>query len=216
MGVVDLNGRRVLCLSPHPDDTEFGVGATLHRFRDRCEVMTLVFSDRTKCRGELHNDRDQRAASAILHVQHTVFIDAYGLDRLLIGAMPYARGVIRSALERACETFQPDVIFCPAVSENHQDHVAIGEECVRICRGEGLSIFGYEVPKHNRRFQPQAFVKVALDDVDAKQQAVDAFSEFTNRWYFEGTLLRALAQVRAAHAGWAGYAEAFEVYRLAA
>jgi LmbE family N-acetylglucosaminyl deacetylase len=45
-------GDKILCLSPHPDDIEFGAGGTLHKYRDICEVLLVVFSDRSKTRNE--------------------------------------------------------------------------------------------------------------------------------------------------------------------
>ena len=38
------DGARVLCFSPHPDDTEFGVGATLSKYRGRFAARVVVLS----------------------------------------------------------------------------------------------------------------------------------------------------------------------------
>jgi N-acetylglucosamine malate deacetylase 1 len=94
-----------------------------------------------------------------------------------------------------------------------QDHQALSEEVVRIVSGQA-SIFGYEVPRSNRRFQPNVFVDVSEADLDAKIQALTCFTEFTNRYYFGSDNIRALARVRALNAGYSAYAEAFELYRM--
>lgn len=211
--------RRVLCLSPHPDDTEFGVGATLHRFRSTLETRVVVFSDRSRTRGEKHNDRDQIAAAAKLGIpaDNVKFIDQLGLgiERLPVRffGTEEARDQIRRVVGHAVKQFDPDVIFTPAAHETMQDHQAITEEVIRVQRGRA-AILGYETPKHNRLMNPGTFVKVDEADIKAKSEAVNSYSEFTTRYYFEEKMLDALARVRGMDAGFHGLAEAFEVYRL--
>lgn len=214
-----MNMQRVLCLSPHPDDTEFGAGATLHRFKNNVEARLLVFSDRSKTRGEKHNDRDQIASAAKLGIsaKNVKFIDQLGLkiQRLPVRffGTEEARDQIRMVVAHAVEEFDPDVIFTPAAHESMQDHQAVTEEVIRVQRGRA-AIFGYETPKHNRLMNPGTFVKVSEADIAAKAAAVNSYSEFTTRYYFEEKMLDALARVRGMDAGFNGLAEAFEVYRL--
>ena len=84
---------------------------------------------------------------------------------------------------------------------------------MRIARGRYL-ILGYEVPKHNRHFQPSVFVELRPEDVETKIAALNCYSEFTTRYYFESEGIRGLARARALHAGYSGLAEAFELYHL--
>ena len=214
-----VNMRRVLCLSPHPDDTEFGVGATLHRFRSTMETRVVVFSDRSKTRGEKRNDRDQIAAAEKLGIPaaNVKFIDQLGLgvERLPVRffGTEEARDRIRQVVAHVVKDFDPDVIFTPATLETMQDHQAVTQEVVRVQRGRA-AILGYETPKHNRLMNPSTFVRVEEADIAAKSAAVNCYSEFTTRYYFEEKMLDALARVRGMDAGFHGLAEAFEVYRL--
>lgn len=82
-----------------------------------------------------------------------------------------------------------------------------------VLRGRA-SILGYEVPKHNRHFEPCAFFDVDEEDLRAKQEALQTYSEFTTRYSFEPDVIRSLARVRAMDAGHFGFCEALEVYRL--
>lgn len=213
--------RRLLCLSPHPDDTEFGLGATLHRFRGQVEARILVFSDRGRTRGEKHNERDQREAAQRLGIapDRVQFIDQLGLgiERLPVRffGSEESRDAIRRAVARVVKEFDPDAIFTPARTETMQDHQAVTEEVLRVERGRA-AIFGYETPKHNRLVNPSTYVRVAESDIAAKAEAVNCYTEFTTRYYFEHRMLEALARVRGMDAGFDGLAEAFEVYRLTA
>lgn len=211
--------RRLLCLSPHPDDTEFGCGATLHRLQDRIEARILVFSDRARTRGEKHNERDQLAAAQRLGVAaaNVRFVDQIGIgvQRLPVRffGTEESRDRIRQVLAHEVQTFEPDLILTPALGETMQDHQAVTEEVLRVQRGRA-AIMGYETPKHNRLMNAACYVRVAPTDVRAKAEAVNCFTEFTNRYYFEERMLEALARVRAMDAGYDGLAEAFAVYRL--
>ena len=60
---------------------------------------------------------------------------------------------------------------------------------------------------------PSTYMRVDAADVKAKAEAVNCYTEFTTRYYFEERMLDALARVRGMDAGFDGLAEAFEVYR---
>lgn len=210
--------RRILCLSPHPDDSEFGLGATLHRVSGSCEAHLLVFSDRTRTRGEKHNERDQIAAAAALGIpaERVRFVDQLGIgvERLPIRffGTEESRDVIRRSVSHAVNTIAPDAIFAPALGETMQDHQALTEEVLRVERGRA-AVLGYETPKHNRLMNPSTYMRVDEAGVRAKAIAVNCYTEFTTRYYFEERMLDALARVRGMDAGFHGLAEAFEVYR---
>jgi LmbE family N-acetylglucosaminyl deacetylase len=212
--------KRILAISPHPDDAEFGAGGLLHRWRGESEVHLAVLSDRGPTRGEQHNDRDQLRAAACLGIpeRQVAFVDQLGLDlrRLPIRFMGTEenRDRIRRLVEHLTREIAPEVILVPSPAETMQDHQALAEETVRVLRGD-VSILGYETPKHNRGFVARAWLQVSEADVEAKIAAVNCYSEFTTRYYFEPEAIRALARVRGLDQG-AGhtYAEAFEVLRL--
>jgi len=212
-------GTRILCLSPHPDDVEFGLGATLSKYRGDYEGRLVVFSDRSRSRGEVNNDRDQiSAAKAIgFHEEDVKFVDqlGYGVERLpnRFFAMDENRDAIRMVVTRLTNEFKPDIIFVPSLKETMQDHQAIAEEVVRVIRGKA-TILGYEVPKHHRFFRPQVFVNISDEDIKAKMTALSAFSEFTTTYYFQEDVIKSQARLRALDAGYFGYAEAFELYGM--
>lgn len=212
-------GTRILCLSPHPDDVEFGLGALLHKYKGAYEGKLIVFSDRSTTRGEVDNERDQHLSARILGFREDqiLFIDQLGLgiNRMQIRffGTEENRDRIRMILSSVVRDFEPELIFTPGLNETMQDHQALSEEVVRIVSGQ-VSISGYEVPRSNRRFQPNVFVDVSEADITAKIRALKCFTEFTNRYYFESDNIRALARVRALNAGYSGNVEAFELYRM--
>jgi LmbE family N-acetylglucosaminyl deacetylase len=191
-----------ICISPHPDDTELGMGATLHKFRNGIAAVKLVvLSDRARSRREKLNRRDQKRAGEILGVSD---IEFFRLPVRFFGSCE-SRDRIRLTVSRVVDDFKPDVIFTPGLGETVQDHQAVAEEVVTVICGKS-SILGYEVIRHNRFFTPSGFFEVSEIDLNEKIPAVNSFSEFANRYYFEPEALRALASVRAIRGS--------EVYRL--
>lgn len=207
--------KRLLAISPHPDDVEFGLGGLLHCYQDSLSVRTIVLSDRTATRGEADNESEQRAAMERLGVTDVLFVDEMGFERFPIRFMdaPEQRDRVRALAESLVADYDPDWIFVPGIRETMQDHAAVGQEFVRVIRQGRAMIFGYEVPRHNRDFRPDVFIEVTEDDLAAKCEAVACFRQFTNRYYFAREVIDALAVTRASDAGFRGRAEAFELYR---
>lgn len=205
-----IRGQKILCISPHPDDVEFGAGGTLSKYRNKTGPISLiVLSNRKKTRGEQHNVQDQKKSAEHLGIDYVRF---FNLPVRFFGTEE-CRDQIRLLVTREVESFKPNLLLCPSLVETMQDHKAVAEEVVRVIRSD-VSIFGYEVPKHNRHFVPDFFVRLASKDVKSKIDALSLFSEFTNRYYFEEDVIRSLAVIRALHAGFSGFAEAFDTYRL--
>ena len=210
-------GARVVCLSPHPDDAEFGAGGLLHRRRADIEAWIICFSDRLVTRGERHNDRDQISAAAALGVpsERVRFVDQLdiGVDRLPIRLMdaPLQRDRIRRIVTHVTQTLKPDLLLIPALEETMQDHQAIAEETIRITRA-GPTLLGYETPKHSRSFNGEVFFQLDEEDIAAKCQSLAAYSEASDRYHFERPAIEAMARFRGLQAGIAGYAEAFRLY----
>ena len=203
-------GTRVLLVSPHPDDLEFGTGGTLYEYRNNLTSKLLVLSTRLKTRGETTNKEQQQNSASILGIQEVEFFDL----PIRFFTKSEIRDEIRQIVTKQCEEFKPDIIFIPAKNETMQDHQAITEEVTRIIHN--ISIVGYEVIAHNKFVKPnhKMYVKISQDSIDAKVNALSCFEEQKSKYYFDKKVIESLAVVRAVNAGFFGYAEAFDVYNL--
>lgn len=198
----------VLLISPHPDDIEFGLGGTLYKYKNKINTKLLIFSNRLRTRGESTNKEEQEEAATILGIQDTQYYDF----PIRFFDSSENRDKIRLLISENCNSFKPDLIFIPGINETMQDHKALSEEVVRIIRN--TTIFGYEVIKHNRFFQPEVYEEITKESLDAKIKALSCFKVQNQKYYFDKKIIESLATVRAANADFLGYAEAFEVYNM--
>ncbi len=130
---------RVLCVCAHPDDSEFGFGATVARLTSEgAEVTYVVVTDGSQG-GEdpsipdpelaITREAEQRAAAAVLGVREVCFL---GLPDGRVVADVALRGLIVREIRRV----RPQLVLTqsPAralvsgrIGVDHPDHLAVGE-----------------------------------------------------------------------------------------
>jgi LmbE family N-acetylglucosaminyl deacetylase len=129
---------RVLVVAAHPDDPEFGFGASIARLADDgADVVYVICSD--GCQGgedptvpdaELSATRyaEQRAAAEVLGVKDVVFLGFR--DGYLAPTVE-----LRKAIAREIRRHKPDLVLTHApvrvlsvgIGASHPDHLAVGE-----------------------------------------------------------------------------------------
>lgn len=109
---------KVLLISPHPDDAEFGVGMTLLNHLDRGDtVKSLVI-----CLG--NNPAEYSTREDELNLVRES--GDYAVD-LLDKAAPTDLHALITGLEARIREFQPDVMYLPFGQDRHQDHKIVSE-----------------------------------------------------------------------------------------
>jgi LmbE family N-acetylglucosaminyl deacetylase len=134
----EVRYERVLVVSAHPDDPEFGFGATVAKLADEgAAVFYCVCSDGSQGGedpGVLDEDltalryREQRAAAEVLGVKEVVFLGFR--DGHLAPDLE-----LRKAITRTIRRFQPDLVLTHTpgrivsipIGASHPDHIAVGE-----------------------------------------------------------------------------------------
>ena len=135
MEIITNPPRRMLVVTPHPDDAEGGCGATMAKWIKEAgtEVVVLMCtngdkgtSDREMLPADLAaiREQEQRNASALLGVKDVVFL-AYP-DGTLENNMEFRGKVVREIRRH-----RPDIVFCidpyRSVSHTHRDHRMSGQ-----------------------------------------------------------------------------------------
>jgi LmbE family N-acetylglucosaminyl deacetylase len=178
-----LRPRRVLAVGAHPDDIEFGCGATLARWAaSGAEVVLLVLTDGSKGTWERDADlgalvevrrEEQQAAARTLGAAGVEFLD------LVDGELEAGRAE-RAAVCEVIRRVQPDTVVSHDPWKRyrlHPDHRRAGELMVdaivaardphfypdrgRAHRPERLLLFEAEDPDHVEDAEPGFDAKVA-------------------------------------------------------
>lgn len=144
--------KRVLVLSPHPDDEMIGVGGTMMSFIDKGSSVTIVqFTNGSNSeaisqvepslRKKIRLDEAKRVSNEI-GASLIVLEDID--DGKLIASMDTV-----TRLQSIIDKVNPDVIFSPFVNDPHPDHLAVNEILYKVllsgCAKKYFNVLGYEV-----------------------------------------------------------------------
>jgi LmbE family N-acetylglucosaminyl deacetylase len=130
--------QRVLCVLAHPDDVDFGSAGTVAGWVDAgIEVGYLLvtrgdaggFDDTPRDQMPALREAEQRAAAAVVGVNHVEFLDGYH-DGVLTAAIE-----LRCDITAAIRRFRPDRVLTNSplrrwdriAGPSHPDHLAAGE-----------------------------------------------------------------------------------------
>ncbi len=196
---MNLEAKTVFVLVPHIDDAEFGCGGTIARLVDnKAEVYTLVFS------GEDERKEEMKKASSILGIKKNFIFN------LQIRNLWKSRQGILDKLISLKKQYNPDLVLLPCLNDIHQDHQVISMEGVRAFKGTNL--WGYEVSANNLTTDFQLFIRLTVDQLKKKIEAIRCYKSQNHRGYADDAFIYGLAKVRGTQVG-TDYAEAFSVIR---
>ena len=203
-------GNRVLVLSPHTDDGEFGAGATIAKFiKEGKEVCYAAFSI-------AEDSVPDPFPKDILEQEVLEATTALGIEQLYVFRYKVRhfdshRQKILEDLVGLKERINPDIILMPSLNDIHQDHATIAAEGLRAFKKK--TILCYELPWNNLNFTNSCFVRFGEEELEKKIQAMDCYNSQKGRGYASGDFIRSLAVTRGTQIG-GGLAEVFEVLRL--
>lgn len=199
----------VACLGAHPDDIEIGAGATIahlaSRFPDSLFRFVVATGD------ELRASEAEASAAKLLGDRVDTVVGSFP-----DGSVPYADPAGTKRFFRdALEGFDPDLVFCPALNDRHQDHRFVADLAHQLMRNH--TILQYEVHKSDGDLaRPGLYVPLTADQVDAKLAHLEAnfTSQHPKPWY-DRAALQALLRLRGVECRAPdGYAEAFYADRI--
>jgi len=203
-----FDNKHILMLGAHPDDVEYGMGGTIHRFRDQFQsAHYVVLSSTLDFPQNRGIDEELRAAAKLMAVRNLQLMDYPWME------FHSVRGKIRQFLFELNKKNKPDIVFIPSRDDVHQDHQVLSQEAFRIFRD--ISVLAYEVVRSSLNFAPNLFIRLRKQNLDAKIRLLQVYKTQTNLFYFAPEVVRSLAVTRGAHSG-EKFAEAFEIMRLKA
>jgi LmbE family N-acetylglucosaminyl deacetylase/cytochrome c-type biogenesis protein CcmH/NrfG len=199
----------VLAIGAHPDDIEFGCGATLLRYREEgCRTYALVLTAGEKGMADHESlervDEAKESARVLALTQISVrdFPDTQ---------LHTCKDAIKNAIEEMVAEIKPDIIFTHTEHDVHSDHRTVFEVTAEAVRG-ACTILCYENPNTPPGFIPDHFVDIT-DYLEDKIAALTRHKSQTDKAYTNPAVVRSSAGFRGAQAR-IKYAEAFKSLRV--
>ncbi len=206
-----MNPKKVLALSPHPDDIEFGCGGLLHSFIERkIEVHTIVFSNCEQSvpdglpKNVLINEMYQAAGVLGIPAENIILLD------IPVRNFPEHRQEILEQLVKFNRKHSPDLILTPSSFDIHQDHNTVHIESLRAFKYH--TILGYEIPWNNVSFNANGLFELREGNINKKIAALSCYESQKFRHYSNPNYIKNHAQLRGLQQK-TTYSEAFEIIR---
>jgi len=200
----------ILAIGAHPDDIEFGCGATLLRYRESgCHTYGLVltagregFAAGKESEARVNEARASAKTLALSNLEIMDFPDTH---------LSAHKQKIKDAIESVVKRIKPDIVFTHTPHDLHSDHKTVFEATREAVRG-ACTILSYENPNTPVGFQPAYYVDVT-DYIDDKIAALSQHKTQAGKAYAAPDVVRSSAGFRGTQAR-IKYAEAFEVVRV--
>lgn len=201
---------KILCLSPHTDDSEFGAGGTIAKLIDKGhDIYYVAFS---ACKQSVLKDFPEDVLiKEVQQATNQLGIKELRLFDYQVRTFDKYRQEILDKMIILRDEINPDYVFIPSKNDIHQDHSVIHNEAVRCFKHS--SILAYEMPWNNLSFNTTCFYSLTEGQLERKIKALFKYKSQYHRPYTNREFIESLARVRGVQAG-VKYAETFEVIRL--
>lgn len=202
--------KTVLAIGAHPDDIEFGCGATMLRLREEgATTYGLILTG-----GE--QGHDETGKSKVRIEEATSAAQVMALSDIAVHDFPDTslhehKAEIRVTIEQALARWRPDIIFTHNAHDVHTDHRTVFDATREAARG-AFSILCYENPNTPPAFHPGYFFDVG-NHIEGKVAALACHKTQMNKSYATSGVVRAMAGFRGTQAR-VPFAEGFEVMRV--
>jgi LmbE family N-acetylglucosaminyl deacetylase len=180
-----LNFNNVLCLSPHPDDTEYSMsGVVLKHPNTHFDILCLTQGgdcDSTTGANRIQEVIDAWAATSAsnysLHFSGAKFLKELGVDEW-----------INYIEQNFTKKIEYDCIMTTSEFDSHFEHVLISSFAAPLARIKPYSIIQYRSPSTLDKWTPNLFV--SLGDVYlVKKQMLQQFKSQIHHEYFSEFVL---------------------------
>ena len=195
------NQKKVLIISPHPDDGILGCGATIAKLLEEgAEVKYVILS----WAGQGFTNEEIKNALKTLGIKESQQL----LLNYEVRNFPYCSSAIREELRGIRESFKPNLILCHNSHDIHQDHQIASQEAFRVFREE--SLWGYVLPWNLREFKFDMFYIIEKKHLDIKLVSLKKLISQQERFYYNPQKIEAEA-ITFGMFRRKEYAEAFEI-----
>jgi len=198
----------VLCISPHPDDTEYSMMGTILKYSD------TMFTCLQLCQG---GDMDETTGKNRLFEVENVWEEAECSNvNLFFTEVKYMRDMLEEEWINFIEKkLSPSLnaIVLPNEHDSHFEHRLVAGFGKALIRQRPITLIQYKTPSTDQTWVPNLFVDIE-EEYDIKVNALGKFESQQHRYYFRDDVLRSFhsdfqSAKRAKH-----YVEQFKILDL--
>ena len=219
------NKKRILVISPHPDDETLGVGGTMSKMIDQGhDVMILTVSGHlpplyTREDYEI-TVKEAHEAYAVMGIEESTFLE---IPATMVSDEPVHS--LNGRISSVMQDFEPNIVFCP-FPDRHIDHriifesslvatrpVNYGKKIEMVAAYETLSETHWNAPYIEPNFTQNLVVDIT-EYLETKINALSCFKSQISKNEGPRSLesVRSLAHFRGSQSGFK-FAEAFYIIR---
>ena len=174
----------VLCISPHPDDTEYSMMGTILKYSD------TMFTCLQLCQG---GDLDETTGKNRLFEVENVWEEAECSNvNLLFTEVKYMRDMREDEwinfIERKLSP-SLDAIVLPNEHDSHFEHRLVAGFGKALIRSSPITLIQYKSPSTDQTWVPNLFVDIE-EEYDIKLEALKKFESQQHRYYFREDVIR--------------------------
>lgn len=196
-----LKNKKILLIGAHPDDLEFGMGATMFGLDS---VDVVVLSDTVNVNGEKIIG-DFRASMDLYGFSHKMFREPQVME------FYNYEDKIKNILFKEKQEFKPDIVFCPSFRSHNLDHRYTAAYVKNVFQEQ--SVLMYEVIRGDYEHKPNVWSSISQNQLDIKLGALGKYTTQKSRPYMNAEAIIAMARFRGAQVG-VPFAETFEAVRI--
>ncbi len=210
--MIEFKNKKVLILSPHPEDGEIGCGGIVQKFlKNKSKCWYIYFTS-----AELSTKPPFKPNAQVKEMRKSTKIIGFKKDKIINFDFPVRsfsdhRQEILDKLYKLNIKIKPDLVLCHSRFDTHQDHKVITNEAIRAFKK--TSILGYELPWNHFEFRADLYIELSKEIVNKKCLALSSYKSRSYRPYLQKKRLIQIMGMRGLQIE-KEYAEAFEVIRL--
>lgn len=179
-----LNYDNVLCLSPHPDDAEYGMLGSMLKFKDT-QFDIIVFS----IGGEFDKSSSLKRHTENINIRKSINnVNGYFLET------KYVKNLLEDELiyqiENTYDLSKYDCICVPPLHDAHQDHRKINSIAHSLVRSNSIGIVEYCTPSTIIvEWLSNLFIDIS-NEYNYKVERLKEFTSQQNKTYFKVDSIR--------------------------
>lgn len=221
-----MNGKKVIVISPHPDDETLGCGGTLLALKNKgYSINWLIITGLYKVNG-FTEERIESRSNEINNVRKMYGFDEVsdlGIATTKVDSVPV--GDLVFSISEVLKKIRPNIVFTPFINDVHTDHKIISEAVISCSKWfrhpyiesvlyyETISETDFNIDSSKRSFCPNVFIDIS-SYLETKIEILKIYESELAEFPFPRSekTIRNLAHLRGSQSG-SEAAEAFELLR---